>query len=134
MKRYIRSSSTSVDLSEEISIGKQCIDELRKLFPDIPARVSYKRGRAWSDCWYIDFYLQIPVESMARQHQKEAGTRDSKIYWDFIHDFEAKCKEVTDLPEFNNDVVRCSVSYSDVNSHRSNGAVLSVYALSKPSR
>lgn len=140
MKRYISSSRSGVDLSEEISIGKQCINELRKLFPDIPRRVSYKRGSAWSDCWYIDFYLQIPVDKMAEEYQKEHESQDYKAYWDYIHDFEDRCNKVTNLPKFNNDFVRCNVLYSDMTSkdylehHGSDSAILQVFALTKPSR
>lgn len=140
MKRYISSSSYFVDLSEEISIGKQCINELRKLFPDIPSRVPYKRGRAWSECWYIDFYLQIPVDEMAEEYQKASAPQDYKAYWDYIHSFEDRCNKVTNLPQFNNDFVRCKVIYSDMTAkayldpHGSNSAILQVFALTKPSR
>ena len=138
MKRYIKAGRTLVDLSEELAIGEQCIDKLRKEFPEIPAKVRHRRSRAWSRDWYIVFDLGLDVRGQASQYAEDCGfsygsPEYTDCYWQYIYDFEDKCKKITHTPEFYNDKVQCSAHYFDFDD-KYPGAVLEVYALTKPSR
>ena len=136
MKRYVRESSkvTPVDLSEEMSIGIRCLDELRKLYPDIPKRCRYRRFKAWSSCWYIRFYLELPVQELAKEYRNSVASDDStdyKPYWEYINEFQDSCNEICHRPDFYNDFVQCSVCYFNDYDSGPSGAVLDVFALTK---
>lgn len=130
MKKYIKCSS--IDLSEEKSIGLKCIDELRRIYPDIVTNPKFRRSRAWSNHTYITFDLGINVKEAALQYQKSMNPNDWNLYWDYIHEFEDTCNTVCNQPEFYNDFVQCSIEYTDFTNrlHTSN-AVLVVFALTK---
>ena len=59
MKKYIKSASKPVDLSEYVSIGYECLDELRSIIPEIPENPRRKRSHAWANEWYIMFDLNV---------------------------------------------------------------------------
>lgn len=130
MKKYVKCSST--DLSKEKVIGLECIDALRRIYPDISTNPKFRRSKAWSDRPYITFDLGIDVEEAALQYQKSTHPSDWNLYWDYIHDFEDTCNTICNQPEFSNNFVECSVEYTDVSNtlHTSN-AVLVVFALTK---
>ena len=129
------SAATSVDLSEAFQIGLRCIDELRKEFPEIPKKCKFRRSHAWSSCWYITWYLEIPVKTLAHDYASENSTKgdSSDLYWEYINDFSDRCNQICKQPEFYNDLVQCHVDYFNDTDAGPTGAVLRVYDLTTKS-
>ena len=130
MKRYRKATT---DLSQEYEIGLKCIDELRKIYPDIPANPKFRRSTSWSTCPYITFNLGIDVISAAKEYQESIDPSDYTLYWDYIHEFEDPCDAICHQPEFYNDFIQCGVDYTDLMDRlHTRNAVLVVHALTKP--
>lgn len=155
MKKYIKSAETPrrspVDLSEEYNIGLEAIAELRKMYPQIPAKPKFRRGHQWSDVWFITFYLDIDVQSAAREYvETGVDSLDVADYiehstmsteWDYEKAFDRRCNQLFGN-RFYNDFVQCHVNYRDF-SHDGDyrglrqarpgyeSAILTVYALTK---
>lgn len=116
MKRLITSSSNKVDLSRIYSIGLEIIDELRELYPDIPAKPKYRRklARPSKNLWKITFDLGISITKEAREYRDSIDPDDAQLYWDYIHEFQDTCKEITD--KYTDDTAQCTVYYTDFGS------------------
>lgn len=125
----------ALDLQKAVEAGQKCIDALRKEFPEIPQVCKYRRSKAWSSCWYITFYLEIPVKELADDYASENSTKgdSADLYWEYIHDFSDRCDQICNQPEFYNDTVQCHVSYFNDTNVGPSGAVLRVYDLTTKS-
>ena len=125
------SEDISLKIKQAVEIGKDCIDELREIFPEIPKNVKYRRSKSWSIYWYVTFYLSIPVISNAHKYadeKSEGGEYNSDFYWEYIHDFEGACKEVTE--KFSNDDFHLHVSRNNDTPYGTwDQATLEVYIL-----
>lgn len=130
--KVVKADSTNTDISEEIKeaiqLGKDCVGELRKIFPEIPENAKYRRSKSWSTYWYITFYLEIPVVSNAKRYatEKSEGEYNPDFYWEYIYDFENTCSEITD--KFSNDEFHFHVSrVNDTHYGNWDQATLEVY-------
>lgn len=93
------------------------------------------RGHAWSDVWYLTYYLELDVKSAAREYMDSVEPANYRLYWKYIHDFEDICKKV--VSKYDSEAIQASVCYygetSGPTRNRSNNAVLTVYCRNKPS-
>ncbi len=111
--------ASRVDLNDEIKIGYELIDELRSIIPQIPSKVTYRRGHTWSDCWYVDFNLGVNLSL-------EYNYDNAKL-----RELQAECDQICKSSKYYNDFVQCSIHVVGYQETRG-CAFVSVFALTKP--
>lgn len=153
MKKYVKSAKTPrrspVDLSEEYNIGLEAVAELRKTYPQIPAKPRYRRSHAWIGNWHIEFDLGINVDAAAQQYFEtgvdalgvlDYAYKEIKFDIDYCFAFCEKCENLLGIVDsrgytveggpFYNDRVQCGVSCFDDNKF-GGSTVLTVYSGTK---